>query len=232
MTSAAYLLFYRRRSSKPLGGPRFAKIIEQFNQVDEESEDELADSGEVQRLGGRSSPTGSLRQGQGAAALVRPRPARHETTTTVRALDGSDDEDLPSYSEPSGGDVIHNSIEADEGIDMADPGQPLSFNALQAWNFEGLNSGAGTPDNEYASDTAQADMSVDDHDMDGQTDVDTEMDVGVTNDAFDDTAARRATDANASGSWDEKEVLTVPSAGRSEASSDVAEIRLDSDKNV
>lgn len=38
--------------------------------------------------------------------------------------------------------------------------------------------------------------------------------------------------ANASGSWDEKEVLTVPSAGRSEASSDVAEIRLDSDKNV
>lgn len=165
--------------------------------------------------------------------MVRPRPNRHETTTTVTALEGSDDDDdLPPYSERSGGDVIHNSIEADEGIDMADSGQPLSFNALQAWNFEGLNNGAGTPDNDYASDTAQADMSIDDHGPDGRTDVDTDMDVRGINDASDDTTALTGMRKGNNGSWDEKEVLTVPSAGRSEASSDVAEIRLDSDKHV
>lgn len=240
VTSAAYLLFYRRRSSKPLGGPRFAKIFEQFNQVDEaDEEDELANAGEGQRLGGRSSPTGSLRNGSKVGAN-RPRPGRNETTTTIQALDGSDDEDLPSYSEPGGSEVIHNSIEADEGIEMRDDYRPLSFNAIQEWNFDNLknDAAAGTPGNDYASDSAQADLSDNDHGLDEQTDVDIEMTSGVVTRSFNDSAVPAADD-NAqialadiqSDTWERKKVLKIPPVGRSEESSDVAEIRFDSDKN-
>ncbi|KAK0389430.1 hypothetical protein NLU13_3005 [Sarocladium strictum] len=242
VTSAAYLLFYRRRSSKPLGGPRFAKIFEQFDHVDDadegEDDDEFAHAGEGQRLGGHSSPTESQHNVSKVGA-IRPQAARNETTTTITAVNGSDEEDLPPYSEPAGSAVVHNSIEADEGIEMRDDYQPLSFNAMQTWNFDNLNDNAkaGTPDHDYASDSAQADLSDNEYGIDGQTDVDMEMTSGVTTDVFDESSTLPAADDNAqialadiqNDAWDRKDVLKIPAAGRSEGSSDVAEIRLDSD---
>lgn len=238
-------MFYRRRSSKPLGGPRFAKIFEQFDHVDEEEDGDEADTaGEGQRLGGRSSPTGSLPNGSKAGAL-RPRPSRNETTTTVRSLKGSDsdDEELPSYAEPTQGGVIHNSIEDDESSAMRGGYQPLTFNAMQGWNFDNLSSNdaaTGNPGNGYASDSAQADYSDDDHAMGGQTDVDTEMASGVTSQTFDGSEALPAADDSAqvaladiqNDAWERKDVLDVPATGRSEGSSEVAEIRLENDKNA
>lgn len=59
VSHGAYLLFYRRRSQVPLGGPRFQKIFDLYNKSLEESDDESAESGEGQRLVGDSSPHGS-----------------------------------------------------------------------------------------------------------------------------------------------------------------------------
>jgi hypothetical protein len=121
--------------------------------------------------------------------------------------------------------------------------QPLTFNAMQGWNFDNLNSNdttAGVPDNGYASDSAQADFSDDDHAMGGQADVDTEMASGVTSQTFDGPEALPAADDGAqvaladiqNDAWERKDVLNVPATGRSEGSSEVAEIRLESDKNA
>lgn len=62
VTSAAYLLFYRRRSSVPLGGPFFEQIIDPAVNADEEPETESSSraespstrAGEGQRLDGSS----------------------------------------------------------------------------------------------------------------------------------------------------------------------------------
>ncbi|KAJ3526931.1 hypothetical protein NM208_g10954 [Fusarium decemcellulare] len=55
ITSAAYLLFYRRRSTTPLGGSRFGVISEKYRTSEENSEEEDVESGEGQRLGEGSS---------------------------------------------------------------------------------------------------------------------------------------------------------------------------------
>ncbi|CAK7212366.1 hypothetical protein SBRCBS47491_001439 [Sporothrix bragantina] len=77
VSAAAYLLFYRRRSDHPLGGPRFVKIEEKFRQQTgaTSDDDETSESGEGQRLGNGSSLTGlsSASKGAGAAAGRRPR---------------------------------------------------------------------------------------------------------------------------------------------------------------
>lgn len=51
VTSAAYLLFYRRRSSGHLGGPRFSQILEKYER--DTTEDENEESGNEARRGGR-----------------------------------------------------------------------------------------------------------------------------------------------------------------------------------
>lgn len=40
ITSHAYLLFYRRRSDRALGGPKFEEIMRSFERTSEELEDE------------------------------------------------------------------------------------------------------------------------------------------------------------------------------------------------
>ncbi|GJC86757.1 putative ubiquitin carboxyl-terminal hydrolase 12 [Colletotrichum liriopes] len=47
VTRAAYLLFYRRRSEGPLGGPRFKKIFEKFDKAGEDEEEDDTDSGKI-----------------------------------------------------------------------------------------------------------------------------------------------------------------------------------------
>jgi ubiquitin carboxyl-terminal hydrolase 4/11 len=72
VTAAAYLLFYRRRSEVPLGGPRFQEILEQYN-AQHEDEEVMSDSGEGQRLGQGSSQHGSSSALIGAEATHRPK---------------------------------------------------------------------------------------------------------------------------------------------------------------
>ncbi|KAL1899472.1 hypothetical protein Sste5346_002870 [Sporothrix stenoceras] len=73
VSAAAYLLFYRRRSDAPLGGPRFAKIEERFRQEQATSDDDTSESGEGRRLGTGSSLIGSSSASKGAGAGRRHR---------------------------------------------------------------------------------------------------------------------------------------------------------------
>lgn len=126
ITSAAYLLFYRRRSSQPLGGPRFKEIFEKY---DKRGEDEDEASGDdVAAQGGVSCATGSQRR--------RPQLQNRSTKTTIRSLGGPDDDvESRDYEES-----IRDSIE-DEFADMPgsyESNRPKSLDLTQGWNFTGL----------------------------------------------------------------------------------------------
>jgi len=149
ISPSAYLLFYRRKSDNPLGGPLIQQICNKFDNPAEASEDE--DSGEDRRLVANSSLHGS------SGALIGVEAARHqrnlgsdgEETTTISL---SEVEDVPSYdamenesdAAPLLGPRIideagrlHASIE-DEAIDMdldETRGLPV-YN--QTWNFDAI----------------------------------------------------------------------------------------------
>jgi ubiquitin carboxyl-terminal hydrolase 4/11 len=144
VTAAAYLLFYRRRSDEPLGGPRFQSIIEDY-EAKNGDEEVMADSGEGQRLGQGSSQLGSPSaligavatrplQGPGSASgsllntgssgLSRINGADgepdYQASAGIGGDDGSKGTSGTSTSMPALEDVqIVSSIE-DEGIDMID----------------------------------------------------------------------------------------------------------------
>lgn len=143
ITGAAYLLFYRRRSSVPLGGPRFAEICERF---DRSLEDDGSGSGEDQEVGG-SSLYGSSTAGKNGAGAARLRGGGR----------GSD----------SG---AYGGVE-DEGIEMGESSNTTAASAYKTgWSFGGLDGsegaagGGGDDDDDgrtalvdYASDDAQHD---------------------------------------------------------------------------
>lgn len=238
ITSAAYLLFYRRRHNGPLGGQRFAEIVAKYEASEEEEEEE---SGEDQRLGGGSSLIGSSSAGTGAEA-VRPHLDRGLTRTMVTQLEGSDDETLPSYEGATGGEKIRNSIE-DEGIEMSDATQPRasrsSFDMTQGWSFNALENGNfNNAEAGYGSDDAQADSSGDERGggSQGYYDADTDMTAATGDHDYTEPDAPPAADDNAqtalsdiqSATWERKDVIAVPAAGGSDRDSDeVAEIHLE-----
>ncbi|KAH8889372.1 ubiquitin carboxyl-terminal hydrolase-like protein [Thozetella sp. PMI_491] len=165
VSSAAYLLFYRRRSDVPLGGPKFQDIFGRFGQ----DERDLEEAGEGQRLGKGSSPSGSPSALTGAG-LALPQGSRGLASIPS----ASDDPELPAYQATFGPveaddawnadqDTLHNSIEGDqdEGIglpdyDNATPG--LGPALPRTWNFENITGNPGSVD-EAASDVAQNDNS-------------------------------------------------------------------------
>lgn len=157
VTTAAYLLFYRRRSKGPLGGPRFTEIFEKFDNPndDEDSATEVGDDQRSEDSFGRGTVFG--------AGLS----SHNETTTTIRPLASSDDEALPSY----GHSTVHPSIE-DEGVEMPDdPYLALGPNPVtQAWSF-GESGNNGVDGSDCASDTVQ----VSSEDERGPFDQDIEM---------------------------------------------------------
>jgi hypothetical protein len=137
VTSAAYLLFYRRRSDTPLGGPKFREIIDTYDNLTQETSD--SESGEGQRLGHGSSPRGSSSALQtGAGATLRS--GRGGSGSVLTA--GGDGDDgavmLPDYGAVLGDDAdglpgLHdweNSNMDDEGIDMRE------------WNQEAVGAAA------------------------------------------------------------------------------------------
>lgn len=68
MSTAAYLLFYRRRSSTPLGPPYLQELVLKARNPDEASEAE-DESGEGKRLGDHSSATSRLLGSSDAGAV-------------------------------------------------------------------------------------------------------------------------------------------------------------------
>ncbi|KAL2170558.1 hypothetical protein VTG60DRAFT_4666 [Thermothelomyces hinnuleus] len=176
VTSAAYLLFYRRRSKVPLGGPRFQEIFDRFNQS--ALRDDASDSGEGERLGQGSSQRGSPSALTGAGpALLREsrgwdnsgRPAASERPSY---RGGNNDDDADMGTTWSNQDTLHNSIEGDgedEGIGLSDYDTAgmagmTSIIGPTSWSFGNLVEGS-KPGSEVgggddiASDIAQNDGS-------------------------------------------------------------------------
>ncbi|KAF6830187.1 ubiquitin carboxyl-terminal hydrolase, partial [Colletotrichum plurivorum] len=245
VTRAAYLLFYRRRSDGPLGGPRFKEIFDKFDKGGEEEED--ADSGEDQRLVGGSSVAGSSRLGTGAAATL-PRGNRGLASSTMSTANRGDDDEPPPYDGSSstnvGSENIQNSIE-DEGIGMADNITGSNgFQATQTWNWNSLSSNEGPTKSlgveGYASDDAQPDSS-DERDVSGHdTDMQFDDPVGDFDDPADHAEVPPPPDFSAqiglsqiqSAAWERQnkdQVISVPAADDDVASTEAAEIHLDDD---
>lgn len=171
--TSAYLLFYRRRSDVPLGGPRFKEIIEAYDNTG--SDDDITDAGEGRRLDEGSSPTGSSSafQEQGLGATHPRQRGTHggrsvgSNVYETKSDDGETRLTDATYDEQ----LVRRSIEEDEGIDMtenpthssANTFQPTwDFNLLTAQNMNQGDAAAGSPlASGAASDEAQHDSSDD-----------------------------------------------------------------------
>ncbi|KAI9864016.1 MAG: CSN-associated deubiquitinating enzyme Ubp12 [Trichoglossum hirsutum] len=105
VTSAAYLLFYRRRSDRPLGGPLFERIFDQQNGDIESELSSRAESpaGDDQRLGDSSrNGSSSAYQGRGASHQGA------DGSSGANPVEGNESGDPPAYSSAiqSGGTVL------------------------------------------------------------------------------------------------------------------------------
>ncbi|KAF9772571.1 hypothetical protein IL306_009710, partial [Fusarium sp. DS 682] len=239
ITSAAYLLFYRRRSSTPLGGSRFGVISEKYKNSEENSEEEQGEAGEGQRPGEGSSLTGLSSAGVGAAA-TRHLDDRGSDRVTVTSLAGPDDEDdLPPYGVANRLEIIHGSVE-DEGIDVSGSYQRLdnkSLNLVQGWNFEGLGD-SGAEDStgaDIGSDDVQLDSSADERGLSQFDDHDTIMAGHDLAEGESEPAASQKTILTdiQNATWDRKDVIGVPTAaGTDRDSNEVAEIHLETEKGT
>ncbi|KAK2698709.1 hypothetical protein QWA68_002357, partial [Fusarium oxysporum] len=241
ITSAAYLLFYRRRSSTPLGGSRFGVISEKYKNSEENSEEEEEGGvGEGQRLGEGSSLNGLSSAGIGAAA-TRHLGGRGSDRITVTSLAGPDDEDedLPPYDGANRIESIHSTVE-DEGVDINGSYQRLdnkSLNLVQGWNFEGLGD-SGAEDStgaDIGSDDVQLDSSADERGLSQFDDHDTIMTGQDPAEGESEPAAPQTTiltDTQKS-TWDRKDVIDVQTAAGSDRdSNEVAEIHLENEKGI
>lgn len=241
ITKAAYLLFYRRRSDGPLGGPRFKEIFDKFDKGGEDDEEGDTSSGDDQRLAGGSSLTGSSRLGTGAEATL-PRGNRGLASSTMATVSRETEDELPPYEGSSstnvGSENIQNSIE-DEGIGMTDNfAGSNGFQATQTWNWNSLSSNDG-PANSlgmegYASDDAQPDSS---DDRDNDADMQFDETLGEYGDATHEEAppppdfsAQIGLSEIQNAAWERQnkdKVISVPAVDDDVASTEAAEIHLE-----
>lgn len=146
VTAAAYLLFYRRRASHPLGGPFFEQIISAAGEPSSQSQPGSRTSspaGEGKRLGD-SSLNGLSSAFTGAGVIHQLGDGGSAAAETVQRRTGVDDE-LPSYSQ-NGINALGNSTlesmevdDLDEGIaDMHGSFHPAQVRD-QHWSFSGLD---------------------------------------------------------------------------------------------
>ena len=103
VTSSAYLLFYRRRSDLPLGGPALQEIVSEGYQADSESQPPSrshSPSGEGRRLGDFSrNGSSSALTAAGAAHQAGDGGATTDTAKAQRQATRNGDSDaLPGYS--------------------------------------------------------------------------------------------------------------------------------------
>ncbi|KIX05822.1 uncharacterized protein Z518_03794 [Rhinocladiella mackenziei CBS 650.93] len=156
VTSAAYLLFYRRRSDHPLGGPRLQEILSTTNHAEadsellQESRDSSPVTGEGQRLGDSSHNGLSSaftvgqghRVGAGGSAMEEESQSRGllaGTESPPRLMEHGANDELPEYDA---------TLAEDEGIEMnySLPAQPWR----QSWKFGtvGMNQRVPAPSEE------------------------------------------------------------------------------------
>ncbi|KAI0200416.1 hypothetical protein F4808DRAFT_159003 [Astrocystis sublimbata] len=140
--SSAYMLFYRRQSTAPLGGSKLHSVLERF------ADDDTLELGEGQRLGEGFFPDGSSSALQGAGV------------SRLAGNHGSSGELHEGFGFQSG-----QIIDEDEGIDLEDSkpsAQPFLVNTWNFANLENMPTGGGSPfDSGAASDEAQHDSSGD-----------------------------------------------------------------------
>lgn len=147
ISPAAYLLFYRRRSDVPLGGPRLREIVARYdNPIDEPSS--LNDSGEDQRLDAISSQAGSSSALTGAEVV-------HRRVGSLNVDHHAMNQDPPAY--PGALEDDDNAgVEYgphDEGIGMEES-KPV-FTGM--WNFSAITNPNPSPRNSSnASDRSDA----------------------------------------------------------------------------
>ncbi|RYP15060.1 hypothetical protein DL765_005954 [Monosporascus sp. GIB2] len=191
--SSAYLLFYRRRSDVPLGGPRFREILERFH--GESSDTDLPDSGEGQRLGEVSSLAGSSSafQGEEATRLDGSRGGSNANGSySLNRIGGRTEDDVPLQvgAQYDSTQSVHRSVEEDEGIDLGEnASHSTGFHPLtgsNSWSFQYLpgpanfTAGSGSANvSDIASDEAQHDSSGDEralsHNMEYDPDVEPDL---------------------------------------------------------
>lgn len=158
VTSAAYLLFYRRRSSHPLGGPFLEQVVEEVNRpadlpADSESQSQPGSraaspvAGEGRRLGG-SSLHGSSSALLGAGAAHQSGDGGSGVGARARNDDGP-----PGYSNNLGSGETHiasGGTQHLEDLSMEDEGLgdwqgPLAPSSYQddnpMWSFDRIRSG-------------------------------------------------------------------------------------------
>lgn len=139
VTSAAYLLFYRRRSDHYLGGPFLEGIVAAANNPDPESQTASrapSPAGEGERLGDFS------RNGSSSALLGAG--AGHQaggggSAAESQARNGAVDSELPSYYAVTGEQTLEGmDMEDDEGVAGLDHGS-LTLYDRPSWSFDNLN---------------------------------------------------------------------------------------------
>lgn len=147
VTAAAYLLFYRRRASHPLGGPFFEQLINSASQPSSQSQPASRTSspaGEGKRLDD-SSRNGSSSAFTGVGAIHQLGDGGLAAAGTAQRRTGVDDE-LPCYSENNVDALVHSTLESmevddvDEGIaDMNGTSFNLAQGTHQRWSFSNLS---------------------------------------------------------------------------------------------
>lgn len=160
VSAAAYLLFYRRRSSEPLGGPRLQEIINSYDTRSADDEDNFSGSGEGRRLGGDSSLHGSSSALTGVGAAP-PRPqSGSDGVATARTVNPARVAEPPGYRHEVAdnddaamlfeGDAAMNdglhvaSIEVEDSpVEDVDEGIEMSFNEGSHNGSVGAGAGAG-----------------------------------------------------------------------------------------
>jgi len=175
VTSAAYLLFYRRRSPIPLGGPTFEKLLDKASNPSQEStsqptsrtESPSAPAGEDKRLGDFSR-IGSSSASRGAGAVRQAGNGGLAGLGTMTMLTRKNQEDeLPDYSEnlPDGERTLesmevdvptgHRLLDAQEpewqGFGPLSDVDPMDDAALENSSMKANSSNGATDDDDAQS---------------------------------------------------------------------------------
>ncbi|KFY73598.1 hypothetical protein V499_06329 [Pseudogymnoascus sp. VKM F-103] len=161
ISSAAYLLFYRRRSDRPLGGQRFEEILARFDNPPATSEDESSGSGEGQRLGADSSLRGSpsaltgveaTRQaghgsvtGTTAGTTVATRSVTNTSIVPPSAIDSPPD--YKDALEDDGAPLLERDAIMNDGIEMRDASgdEAIDLGSAYDGDFPGARVGGMEP---------------------------------------------------------------------------------------
>ncbi|KAI9795315.1 MAG: CSN-associated deubiquitinating enzyme Ubp12 [Piccolia ochrophora] len=137
--SAAYLLFYRRRSEQPLGGPVFQRILEEANHESSASDASESDSGMVD---------GQVRSGSSTTLSGKGADFAHG----LSGEDKSENEQLYSSVEGGGAAAAAQKLQAmdvDEGIEADNPVAPATpFHDEPSWSFRQVTAAPPASDDE------------------------------------------------------------------------------------